>query len=57
MQGVVPLCKSFDTVGPITKTVEDAALIFSVITGNKASGFAISVNSGWKACSAQRYGT
>ena len=35
MQGVVPLCKSFDTVGPITKTVEDAALIFSVITGNK----------------------
>ncbi|MDG2429625.1 MAG: amidase family protein [Paracoccaceae bacterium] len=35
MQGVVPLCKSFDTVGPITKTVQDAALIFSVITGNK----------------------
>ena len=35
MQGVVPLCKSFDTVGPITKTVEDAALMFSVISGNK----------------------
>ena len=35
MQGVIPLCRSFDTVGPIVKTVEDAALIFSVLTGNK----------------------
>ena len=35
MEGVVPLCRSFDTVGPIVKTVEDAALLFSVLTGNK----------------------
>ena len=35
MQGVIPLCRSFDTVGPIVKTVEDAALIFSILTGNK----------------------
>jgi len=35
MEGVVPLCRSFDTVGPIVKTVEDAGLLFSVITGNK----------------------
>ena len=35
MEGVVPLCRSFDTVGPIVKTVQDAALLFSVITGNK----------------------
>ncbi len=35
MEGVAPLCKSFDTVGPIVKTVEDAALLFSVITGNR----------------------
>ena len=35
MEGFIPLCRSFDTVGPITKTVEDAALLFSVITGNK----------------------
>ena len=35
MEGVIPLCRSFDTVGPIVKTVEDAALLFSVLTGNK----------------------
>ena len=35
MEGVIPLCKSFDTVGPIVKTVDDAALLFSVLTGNK----------------------
>ena len=35
MEGVIPLCRSFDTVGPIVKTVEDAALLFSVTTGNK----------------------
>ena len=35
MEGVVPLCRSFDTVGPIVKTVQDAALLFSVLTGNK----------------------
>ena len=35
MEGVVPLCRSFDTIGPIVKTVDDAALLFSVITTNK----------------------
>ena len=35
MEAIFPLCRSFDTVGLIAKTVEDAALLFSVITGNK----------------------
>ena len=35
MEGVVPLCRSFDTIGPIVKTVDDAGLLFSVITSNK----------------------
>ena len=35
MEGVVPLCRSFDTIGPIVKTVDDAGLLFSVITTNK----------------------
>ena len=33
--GVVPLCNSFDTVGPLTKSVEDAALMFEVLGGRK----------------------
>ena len=32
LEGVVPLCASFDTVGPLTKTVEDAAQIFTTLT-------------------------
>ncbi|MFQ6551141.1 amidase [Aestuariibius insulae] len=31
--GVVPLCRSFDTVGPLTRTVEDAALMFAALGG------------------------
>ena len=31
--GVVPLCRGFDTVGPLAKTVEDAALAFSILKG------------------------
>ncbi|MEM9318120.1 MAG: amidase family protein [Pseudomonadota bacterium] len=31
LDGVVPLAPSFDTVGPLTKTVEDAARIFAVL--------------------------
>ena len=31
--GVLPLASSFDTVGPMTRTVEDAALILGVIAG------------------------
>ena len=29
-------CASFDTVGPLTKTVEDAAHIFTALTGQGA---------------------
>lgn len=31
LDGVVPLCPRFDTIGPLTHTVEDAALLFSVL--------------------------
>lgn len=33
--GVVPLAESFDTVGPLTRTVEDAALLLSALGGAK----------------------
>ena len=33
-RGVYPLCWSLDTVGPMTRTVEDAALIMNVIAGH-----------------------
>ena len=32
-EGVFPLCPSFDTVGPMATTVEDVALMWSVLTG------------------------
>lgn len=32
-QGVVPLSTSFDTVGPMTSTVRDAAVLFDVLVG------------------------
>jgi aspartyl-tRNA(Asn)/glutamyl-tRNA(Gln) amidotransferase subunit A len=32
LNGVVPLSRSFDHVGPITRTVTDAALVWSVLT-------------------------
>ena len=31
--GCIPLCSSMDAIGPITRTVEDAALLLSVIAG------------------------
>ena len=31
--GVVPLCPKFDTVGPLTRTVEDAALLMAAMDG------------------------
>ncbi|MEM9046823.1 MAG: amidase family protein [Pseudomonadota bacterium] len=34
-EGVVPLSVTFDTPGPLTKTVEDAALLFDAMTGQK----------------------
>jgi len=36
LEGVVPLCPSFDTVGPLTKTVEDSANLFSALTGTSS---------------------
>ena len=36
MEGVVPLCASFDTGGPLCRSVEDAALILAVLTGTPA---------------------
>ncbi|SHI42665.1 aspartyl-tRNA(Asn)/glutamyl-tRNA(Gln) amidotransferase subunit A [Shimia gijangensis] len=32
-KGVVPLCEKFDTVGPLCRTVEDAALMLGVLEG------------------------
>lgn len=34
LDGVVPLCLKFDTIGPITRTVEDAALMLAALEGN-----------------------
>jgi aspartyl-tRNA(Asn)/glutamyl-tRNA(Gln) amidotransferase subunit A len=34
--GCVPLCWSMDAIGPVTRTVEDAALVLSVIAGPDA---------------------
>lgn len=33
MRGVFPLAPSFDAVGPMTRTVRDAALVYAVLTG------------------------
>ncbi len=35
LKGVVPLAESFDTVGPLTRTVEDAALLLAALEGGK----------------------
>ncbi|MCX7301457.1 MAG: amidase family protein [Rhodobacterales bacterium] len=35
LDGVVPLCETFDTVGPLCRSVEDAALINAVLGGSK----------------------
>ena len=36
LKGVVPLCARFDTVGPLAKTVADAAHVLAVLEGRKA---------------------
>lgn len=36
LEGCVPLSLKFDTVGPLTKSVEDAALLMSAMEGRKA---------------------
>ncbi|MCG6883146.1 MAG: amidase [Silicimonas sp.] len=37
LEGVVPLCARFDTVGPLCRTVEDAALMLAALEGGKAA--------------------
>lgn len=36
LEGAVPLAMRFDTVGPLTRTVEDAALMLGVLEGRRA---------------------
>lgn len=36
LDGTVPLCPRFDTVGPLTRTVEDAALMLAALEGGAA---------------------
>ena len=36
LQGVVPLCAKFDTVGPLCRSVEDAALLMGALEGTPA---------------------
>ena len=40
LRGVVPLCLKFDTVGPLTRSVEDAALLLSALEGHAAADLA-----------------
>lgn len=35
VEGTVPLCSAFDTVGPLCRSVEDAALMMAVFEGTK----------------------
>ena len=35
MDGVLPLSKSFDTVGMICKTVKDTKILFDILSNNK----------------------
>jgi aspartyl-tRNA(Asn)/glutamyl-tRNA(Gln) amidotransferase subunit A len=35
LEGVVPLCLKFDTVGPLARTVEDAALFLGLLEGTQ----------------------
>lgn len=37
LAGVVPLCSRFDTVGPLARSVEDAALMLAALEGGKAA--------------------
>ncbi|MBL4917072.1 amidase [Szabonella alba] len=35
LQGTVPLCETFDTVGPLARSVEDCALLLAAMEGGK----------------------
>ena len=37
LDGTVPLCSRFDTIGPIANSVEDCALLYAVMHGRKAA--------------------
>ncbi|MEP3348168.1 MAG: amidase family protein [Litoreibacter sp.] len=37
VKGTVPLCPSFDTVGPLTRSVEDAAYLLAALEGGKSA--------------------
>lgn len=34
LEGVVPLCREFDTVGPLCRSVEDASYIYEILRGD-----------------------
>lgn len=36
LEGIVPLCPLFDTIGPLTRSVEDAALVHGLVQGQAA---------------------
>lgn len=36
LDGVVPLCRAFDTVGPLARNVEDLAMSFAMLEGRRA---------------------
>jgi len=38
LEGIVPLSPSLDSIGPLTRCVEDAALLFMVLSGDMAVG-------------------
>ncbi|EBA11929.1 amidase family protein [Roseobacter sp. CCS2] len=40
LEGVVPLCLTFDTVGPLCRSVEDANLLLAVLEGGKPADLA-----------------
>ncbi|MDA0961710.1 MAG: amidase family protein [Proteobacteria bacterium] len=40
LEGVVPLCLKFDTIGPLTRSVEDAALLLGALEGKRAPDLA-----------------
>jgi aspartyl-tRNA(Asn)/glutamyl-tRNA(Gln) amidotransferase subunit A len=42
LKGVVPLCAKFDTVGPLCRSVEDAANLFAVLGGTKPTSLVLS---------------
>lgn len=46
LQGIVPLCERFDTVGPLARSVEDCALLLAAMEGRKPADLSGSTLSG-----------